>query len=235
MRHEQAIRSDRTTHVEYQQFRAGRKLRFAMTLARWATWPLALPLAALSRLSDVLFVSCSQLLAIVPFAVGVILRGEFYRFALTECGTNVMVGFGTIFLYRDIRIGSNVFFGSYNTVHHCDIGAWALIADGCRLLSGPANHNYQRTDLPMALQGGELRRIVLGEDTWIGANAVLMNDVGRGSIVAAGAVVTNRVEPYTIVGGVPARVLARRTGKTEGEDPPTKAPPEDVGPGSEAD
>ena len=62
----------------------------------------------------------------------------------------------------------------------------------------------------MALQGGELKRIVLGDDCWIGANAVVMETVGTGSIVGAGSVVSQTVEPWTIVAGVPARTIGRR-------------------------
>ena len=69
----------------------------------------------------------------------------------------------------------------------------------------------------MALQGGELRRIVIADDVWIGANSVVMDDVGAGSIVAAGAVVTDPVEPMSIVGGVPARQIRSRVQEGGGD------------------
>jgi acetyltransferase-like isoleucine patch superfamily enzyme len=98
----------------------------------------------------------------------------------------------------------------YNTVHFCDFGSYCLIADGSRFLSGSKYHNFGRTDVPMALQGGKLRRTRVGSDTWIGANAVVMDDVGDGSIVGAGAVVTNPVEKYSIVAGNPAQLIRKR-------------------------
>jgi acetyltransferase-like isoleucine patch superfamily enzyme len=137
-------------------------------------------------------------------------RYEFYRFTLRRCGRNVMVGFGTFFLYRDIEIGSDVLIGAYNTIHHCDFGSHVLTAEGCRFLSGPHYHTFERTDVPMALQGGRLRRVLIADDCWIGANAVVMANVGNGSVVAAGAVVTETVAPWSIVGGVPARLLRSR-------------------------
>jgi acetyltransferase-like isoleucine patch superfamily enzyme len=52
--------------------------------------------------------------------------------------------------------------------------------------------------------------VLIADDCWIGANAVVMANVGNGSVVAAGAVVTETVAPWSIVGGVPARLLRSR-------------------------
>lgn len=54
--------------------------------------------------------------------------------------------------------------------------------------------------------------IIVGNDVWIGANAIIMDDItiGDGAIIAAGAVITKNVEPYTIVGGVPAKLIRKR-------------------------
>ena len=56
------------------------------------------------------------------------------------------------------------------------------------------------------------RDIVIESDVWVGANATILRGVtvGQGSVIAAGAVVTRDVPPYSIVGGVPARVLKMR-------------------------
>lgn len=59
----------------------------------------------------------------------------------------------------------------------------------------------------------EIRDIIkIGNDVWIGDSAVLLDgiSIGDGAVVAAGAVVTKDVEPYTIVGGVPAKVIRKR-------------------------
>ena len=52
--------------------------------------------------------------------------------------------------------------------------------------------------------------IVVGDDVWIGADAIICSGVtiGQGAIVAAGAIITKDVEPYAIVGGNPAKVVA---------------------------
>jgi acetyltransferase-like isoleucine patch superfamily enzyme len=62
----------------------------------------------------------------------------------------------------------------------------------------------------MAEQPGEYRTVRIGDDTWFGAGAVVTDDVGRGAIVAAGAVVVSPVADYAIVGGNPAKLIAER-------------------------
>jgi acetyltransferase-like isoleucine patch superfamily enzyme len=210
MKKKERITGDRYVDVEYHQFSPSRKLERAMQIAGWFTLPLVLPLALLSRSSDFVFRTSSELLAGIPYLFGIIARYEFYRRTLTRCGKNVAIGFGTIFVYRDIEIGNHVNIGNHITIHYCDIGSYVLIADGCQLLSGTRYHNFDRTDIPMALQGGKLRRTTIADDCWIGAGAIVMNDVNMGSVVGAGAIVVDPVEPYTIVVGNPARPVRRR-------------------------
>lgn len=210
MRESGRIVADQYTGTDYHQFTQSDLLRVSMQFAGYLMWPLTLPLALLSRISDFVFLTCSQLLALVPYVIGTIMRYEFYRFALARCGKNVMIGFGTVFLYRDIEIGDHVLIGMYSVVHHCNFGSYTLTADGCRFLSGSQYHNFERTDVPMALQGGKLKRIVIGDDCWIGANAIVMEHVGEGSVVGAGSVVTAEVEPYSIVAGNPAQLIRKR-------------------------
>lgn len=211
------IVAGRATEVRYEQFESSPIVRGAMALAGALCWPVVLPLALVSRLSDFAFLTCAQLLALLPHVFGVIARYEFYRFTLRYCGRNVNIGFGSYFLYRDVEIGDHVLIGAYNTVHHCDFGSYVLTAERCTFLSGPDYHRFDRLDVPMAQQGGALRRIRIGDDCWIGAQCVVMEDVGTGSIIGAGAVVNHAVEPYSIAAGVPARVIGRRGPAADGD------------------
>lgn len=210
MQSDVSIPQGRSVEVDYRQFRPSRWVKMARALAGAFTWPVIWPLAMLSRASDLVFLTTSELLSLVPYLFGVVMREEFYRFALRSCGKNVVIEFGTVFIYRDVAIGDNVLIGRYNTVHHCDFGNYVLTAEGCAFLSGAKDHNHERTDIPMALQGGQKKRISIGDDCWIGTHAVVMADVGPGAIVGAGAVVTKPVSDLTIVAGNPARPLRRR-------------------------
>ena len=64
----------------------------------------------------------------------------------------------------------------------------------------------------MNLQPNEAKPIRIGNDVWIGAHAVVLAGVtiGEGAVVGAGAVLKDNVPPYTIVGGVPAKVIGMR-------------------------
>jgi acetyltransferase-like isoleucine patch superfamily enzyme len=211
MRQTGRIVTDEYVDVQYEQFAPSSALRIGMRLVGYLLWPVVLPLAFAARVSNAVFRTMSELLALVPYVPGTVLRYEFYRWTLRRCGTNVVIGFGTVLLYRDVEIGDHVLIGMYTTIHHCDFGSYVVAAEGCRFLSGSRYHSFGRTDIPMALQGGKLRRIRIGDDCWIGADAIVMNEVGPGSIVGAGSVVTAPVEPATIVAGNPARVIRRRS------------------------
>jgi acetyltransferase-like isoleucine patch superfamily enzyme len=196
--------------AEYLQFKRGLAVRISMALIGALSWPLTVPMALLSRFSDIVFRTFSELLALIPYFPGVIVRYEFYRFALRSCGHNVLVESGAVFIYRDVIVGHDVLIGRGCIIHHADIGDYVLLGERCTLLSGSRQHSHSRTDVPIALQGGHKRRIAIGSDTWIGSHAVVMADVASGAIVAAGAVVVQAVGTFEIVGGVPARAIGRR-------------------------
>jgi acetyltransferase-like isoleucine patch superfamily enzyme len=199
------------TPAEYLQFRSTRRFRVVRALVGLLFWPLVWPLAMLGRTSDILFRTASEFLSFIPYLPGVIMRYEFYRFALRGgCGRNVLIEFGTIFIYPDVAIGNHVLIGRYNIVHHCDFGDYVLTGERCTFLSGSKQHNFGRTDIPMALQGGQKKRITIVGDCWIGSHAVVMEDVGRGAVVSAGAVVVKPVADFAIVVGNPAHVLRSR-------------------------
>jgi acetyltransferase-like isoleucine patch superfamily enzyme len=80
------------------------------------------------------------------------------------------------------------------------------------------NHRYEDTDVPIRLQGETRRGIVVEDDCWLGAGAIVLDGVriGRGAVVAAGSIVTRDVPAYTVVAGSPARVIKHRHQEAEG-------------------
>lgn len=90
------------------------------------------------------------------------------------------------------------------------IGKNVLIAGHCMLI--PANHIFSRTDIPINQQGTSSKGIIIEDDVWIAAGCKILDGVtiGKGSIIAAGTIVSKSVEPYSIVAGVPSKVLKMR-------------------------
>lgn len=93
----------------------------------------------------------------------------------------------------------------------CQIGDYVMM--GSDVVIFTMNHRADRTDIHMGAQGmTEKRKVTIGNDGWIGQRVMIMPGVtiGDGCIIAAGAVVTKGIPPYSIAGGVPARVLKSR-------------------------
>jgi galactoside O-acetyltransferase len=173
-----------------------------------------------------------------PTYLGVILRYHYWKDKLRECGTSVSLGKGVIITgSENIELGSSIsimmrsFIYAHNNGHvkignlvqintNVQIGAAddGDIIIGENVLIGPnvviraSGHVYSNADIPIREQGHTGGKIIIEGDVWIAANAVILPDVtiGRGAIVAAGAVVTGDVPPYQIVGGVPARTIGSR-------------------------
>ena len=92
-----------------------------------------------------------------------------------------------------VEIGDNTIFGNYVSIHS-------------------ENHNYSDVNTPIRLQGVNRKGIKIGKDCWIGAKATILDGtvLGDGCIVAAGAVVRGVIPPFSIIGGVPAKVIKSR-------------------------
>lgn len=107
------------------------------------------------------------------------------------------------FLNKNVRLGSN---GDAPLT----LGDHVMV--GPNVVMDTSRHNDSRTDIPMQDQGLSFAPIHVGDDVWIGANAVVACGVriGRGAIVGAGAVVTHDVPEFAVVGGVPAKIIRMR-------------------------
>jgi acetyltransferase-like isoleucine patch superfamily enzyme len=98
------------------------------------------------------------------------------------------------------------------------IGCSGLITIGKNVMMSPGvslyaeNHNFSDTSLPMKDQGVTVSFVVIEDDCWIASNSTILAGVtiGKGSVVAAGSVVTKNVPPYSVVAGSPATVIKSR-------------------------
>lgn len=115
---------------------------------------------------------------------------------------------------KGIQIGAFCQINESVFIQSAVIGDCVMIAPNVAVLS--STHNIEDCNIPMIAQGATRHHPpIIGNDVWIGRNVVIMPgvNIGQGSVVGAGAVVTKDVSPYTIVGGVPAREIKKRNRK----------------------
>jgi acetyltransferase-like isoleucine patch superfamily enzyme len=135
-----------------------------------------------------------------------------------EIGENTIVMHGAVLHvynfrglpHAGIKIGKDSLVGEYSVIR-----GQGGVTIGDRVYTSPftqiiaVNHVFDDPSLPFVEQGITADGIIIEDDVWLGAGAVVTDGVrvGKGAVVAAGAVVTKDVPPYTVVGGVPARII----------------------------
>lgn len=110
-------------------------------------------------------------------------------------------------------IGSNSAMGPFSYVGAAGgvrIGEDVIM--GQRISFHAENHLYERTDLPIRMQGVSRQGIVIDDDCWIGSNTIFLDGahVGKGCVIGAGALVRGVIPPYSVAAGVPAKVIRSR-------------------------
>ncbi|TCQ28827.1 acyltransferase [Rhizobium sp. PP-CC-3G-465] len=103
-----------------------------------------------------------------------------------------------------IEIGSNVIMGQYVSFH-------------------AASHVFDRTDIPIRMQASTDLGIRIDDDVWVGSKVTFLDGahVGAHSVVAAGAVVRGTFPPYSVIGGVPAKLLKSRLNEASLNETPS--------------
>lgn len=142
----------------------------------------------------------------------------------TELGAPVKINKGCYFY--NCKIGSHTYFAGNDNVMNTEMGRYCSVANNVSI--GPGMHPTQvyvstspyfwspakqcGVSLVEKPYYAETGKVFIGNDVWIGINAVIMDNVtiGNGAIIAAGAIVTKDVPPYAIVGGAPAKLLKMR-------------------------
>jgi maltose O-acetyltransferase len=141
------------------------------------------------------------------------LRGILTKLILKDnCGMNLELESKVMFgKFNDIRIGNNCQINEKSRLRNVSIGNDVMIAPEVYILH--SGHEYQKLDISMRFQRDKYYpKTVIADDVWIGARVIIMpgRNIGKGSIIAAGAVVTKNVEPYSIIGGNPSRLIKMR-------------------------
>ena len=148
---------------------------------------------------------------------------DFQTIYLNMVIKNPAIIVGDYTIYNDF-VNDPVLFEKNNVLYHYPInkdrliiGKFCSIACGAKFLFNSANHTLNSLSnytFPIFFEEWNLDKgdIVIGNDVWIGYEAVIMAGVhiGNGAVIASRAVVTKDVPPYTIVGGTPAREIRKR-------------------------
>jgi acetyltransferase-like isoleucine patch superfamily enzyme len=188
----------------------------AKATARFAALVAVLPVLVCFRVNarlagrDKAIETATQFLAILPGTCGQYLRRAFLRQALASYHPTALVEFGTIFSQAGGVLGENVYVGPYCVLGLVNLERDVLLASGVQIPSGGKTHYFDDPTRPIREQGGERTVVTVGEGAWVGTGAVIMADVGKGTVVAAGAVVTKPLPDNVIAGGVPAKVIRPR-------------------------
>ena len=147
------------------------------------------------------------------------LRGLYYSRILRSMGTGSQICGGVLIAGADnVSLGDRVSVNDGVIIQSCEgagisVGNDVTLSYGVKLITGGLVIGNDG-----AVRGyHEAKPITLGDSAWIGAGAIILPGitVGRGAIVAAGSVVTRDVEPFTVVGGSPAKLIRRIHGKDE--------------------
>lgn len=132
-------------------------------------------------------------------------------------GIDSYFGKNCTFTYNTISIGNHVYIGSYCVIQskhgYINIGNHVMFGPGVNIHGG--NHETNKCGVFMdevEKDFGCDPTIIIEDDVWIGANAIILKGViiGKGSVIGAGSVVTKSIEPYSIVVGNPVKVIGKR-------------------------
>lgn len=140
-----------------------------------------------------------------------------------SCGRRVLIFPGCqLHWLENCSIGENVTIHDFCYLDACGgltIGNDVRMAHNCSLISG--QHNHDVPGKAIIESGYSTSPIVVGDDVWFGVGVVVLPGItiGTGAVIGANSVVTDDVPAYTIVAGVPARVLKSRFGGTEVKSP----------------
>ena len=173
----------------------------------------------------------------IPTKIGITLRRFLYKLLFKNTTGNFTIEQNVKILgFENISIGENFYSASNCKMYAHDSGqiiigknfgmnsnselgaSFGKIVIGNNCAIGPncvlraANHTFDNPDIPFRGQGHTYGEITIEDDVWISSNSVITANtkIGKSSIIGAGSVVTKDVEPYSVMGGIPAKIIKKR-------------------------
>lgn len=165
-------------------------------------------LILLSKLSDERgYYNLALALAYVPFFFGEKLRYYFYKYTLAQCGSKVIFKFGACCMYRDIELHDNITVGLFTMIGKCTIKDHVLLGSHVNITSGNQQHTIRVNEGDVIFTDGRRERVEIGQNVWVGNNAVILKSIAKNCVVGAGSVLTRLTEKNGIYVGNPAQRL----------------------------
>lgn len=183
----------------------------AKTSAQAVALLIVLPFAAVTGFGRLaaLFQTAGQFFSLMPGLPGDYLRVAYYVLTLRQCSIRSRISIGSFFAHSSATVGEGVYIGAYCILGVCDIGERTQIASHVQILSGRNQHSRESDGRIMGANKKDFSLVTIGADCWIGAAAIIMADIGQGTTIGAGAVVTRTIPPNVVAVGNPARTLDR--------------------------
>ena len=160
----------------------------------------------------VLFSLFAQAGAMVPGIVGEYVRRAYYAMTLRSCSMSSRISFGTFFAHREAEVGDGVYVGAYCVIGRARIGPHTQMANGVHVLSGRHQHARDEEGNILGAERGRFEDVCIGANCWIGTLAIVMANVGNGTTIGAGSVVTKDIPAGVVAVGNPAHVIKPAAG-----------------------
>jgi acetyltransferase-like isoleucine patch superfamily enzyme len=162
--------------------------------------------------------------SLIKFGKGVTLERGVIIDGMMRCGVvlgdHVRIGpYATLFGAPISNLGEGITIGANSAIDaYSFIGSAGPVTIGENVIMGqhvsfhPENHNFDRTDIPIKMQGTVRLGITIEDDVWVGANVTFLDGahVGRGCVIGAGSLVRGAIPAYSIAVGSPARIIRSR-------------------------
>ncbi len=155
----------------------------------------------------------------MPYSKGLRnIRYFLFSKCIKKCGDDPRVD-KNVYISPSIEVGNSIRISENVKIRkNTSIGNDVLIGPGVQIIT--ATHNFSKLDIPINKQGDSQYKVNIGNDVWIGTNAIILPNVTIENhvIVAAGSVITKDVPTNAIVGGNPAKIIRYRDSKGNNND-----------------